>query len=121
MTAIKAKTSETGHCVLVVDDHTRSRESVANVLRHSGYAVQACASAAEALVWLRTSRCDVVITDLQMPGMDGLEFIKEIERLGLETEVLMITAHASIGTAVEAMQHGAFDYLEKPFDVDRLE
>ncbi len=107
--------------LLVVDDHTRSRESVALVLRHAGYEVDACGSAAHALALLREDVRDVVITDLQMPGMDGLEFIREIERLDFACEVLMITAHASIATAVEAMRHGAFDYLEKPFDAERLE
>ena len=107
--------------LLVVDDHARSRESVAAALRTTGYGVHACASAKEGLSYLRSQDCDVVITDLQMPGMNGLEFIQEIERLGLPTEVLMITAHASIGTAVEAMRHGAFDYIEKPFDIERLE
>jgi len=107
--------------VVVVDDHPRSRESIASALRQATYQVRACASAAEALALLRREPCDVVVTDLQMPGMNGLEFIREIERLGLPLEVLMITAHASISTAVEAMRHGAFDYLEKPFDVERLE
>lgn len=107
--------------LLVVDDHARSRESVAAALRASGYSVVACASAVEGLAHLRQRPCDLVITDLQMPGMDGLEFIREIERLSLPVEVLMITAHASIGTAVEAMRHGAFDYIEKPFDIERLE
>ena len=64
---------------------------------------------------------DVVVTDLQMPGMDGLEFIREIERRRLGVQVLMITAHASVASAVEAMRHGAFDYLEKPFDAIALE
>ncbi len=107
--------------LLIVDDHARSRESVAAALRAAGYAVEACASAVEGLAHLRRHACQVVITDLQMPGMNGLEFIREIERLGLPTEVLMITAHASVDTAVEAMRHGAFDYIEKPFDVQRLE
>ena len=56
-----------------------------------------------------------------MPGMDGLEFIREIERRRLDVQVLMITAHASVTSAVEAMRHGAFDYLEKPFDALKLE
>lgn len=107
--------------ILVVDDHPRSRESVAAALRASGYDVHAAASAVEGLAHLRSAACDIVITDLQMPGMDGLDFIQEIARLGLPTEVLMITAHASIATAVEAMRYGAFDYLEKPFDIERLE
>ncbi|MDA8745547.1 sigma-54 dependent transcriptional regulator [Rubripirellula amarantea] len=107
--------------ILVVDDHARSRESVAAALRAAGYEAHACASAVEGLAYLRSHECEVVITDLQMPGMDGLEFIQEVARLDLPSEVLMITAHASIGTAVEAMRHGAFDYLEKPFDIERLE
>jgi len=64
---------------------------------------------------------DVVVTDLQMPGMDGLEFIRELQRRRLGVQVLMITAHASVTSAVEAMRHGAFDYLEKPFDALQLE
>ena len=55
-----------------------------------------------------------------MPGMDGLEFIRELDRRRLGVQVLMITAHASVASAVEAMRHGAFDYLEKPFDATRV-
>jgi DNA-binding NtrC family response regulator len=107
--------------VLVVDDHASAREAVADVLQQAGYNVATCASAIEALARLCGEQIHVVLTDLQMPGMDGLEFIREIERRRLAVEVLMITAHASIGSAVEAMRHGAFDYIEKPFDVVELE
>ena len=107
--------------VLVVDDHAQARESVADVLRHADYDVATCASAIEALARLTERPVDVVVTDLQMPGMDGLEFIREMERRRLGVQVLMITAHASVASAVEAMRHGAFDYLEKPFDAIALE
>lgn len=107
--------------VLVVDDHAQARESVADVLRVAGYDVATCASATEALARLARQPVDVIVTDLQMPGMDGLEFIRELERRRNGAQVLMITAHASVTSAVEAMRLGAFDYLEKPFDVVKLE
>ncbi len=107
--------------ILVVDDHASAREAMADVLREARYHVSTCASAREALVKLGSERIDVVVTDLQMPGMNGLEFICEIERRRLDVQVLMITAHGSVGSAVEAMRHGAFDYIEKPFDAVALE
>lgn len=107
--------------VLVVDDHDRARDAVADVLRQAQYDVVTCASASEALGRLAAAKFDVVVTDLQMPGMNGLEFICEIERRRFDVQVLMITAHASVSSAVEAMRHGAFDYIEKPFDVIALE
>jgi DNA-binding NtrC family response regulator len=116
----KNKTPKRPH-VLVVDDHARARDAVADVLRAVDYEVSTCASAIEALNRLPATPTDVVVTDLQMPGMDGLEFIREIERLRIDVQVLMITAHASVASAVEAMRHGAFDYLEKPFDAVKLE
>lgn len=107
--------------VLVVDDHRQARESMADVLRHSGHDVDCCASAPEALERIVDRSFDCVITDLQMPGMDGVEFIVQLKRRKYPAQVVMVTAHASVNTAVEAMRHGAFDYIEKPFDVDRLE
>jgi DNA-binding NtrC family response regulator len=64
---------------------------------------------------------DVILTDLQMPGMNGLEFIRQLEQRRIEAQVAMVTAFASVTTAVDAMRHGAFDYIEKPFDVEQLE
>lgn len=107
--------------VLVVDDHAAARESVSDVLRQAGYAVRGLASAVEAVALLESHAFDVVITDLQMPGMDGLEFIRQIARRRLPTQVIMVTGHATIASAVDAMRLGAFDYLEKPFDANRLE
>src|SRR4029077_3388886 len=95
--------------------------SIADTLRHAGHTVTCCASAAEALAKLATASPDVILTDLQMPGMNGLEFIRALGQRGCDAQVAMLTAYASVSTAVEAMRSGAFDYIEKPFDADQLE
>jgi DNA-binding NtrC family response regulator len=107
--------------VLVVDDHASARKAMADILRCAGHEVRDASSAREALRRLEQESYDVVLTDLQMPGMDGLEFLAALAERGDETQVALITAHASVATAVEAMRRGAFDYLEKPFDVEQLE
>jgi DNA-binding NtrC family response regulator len=107
--------------VLVVDDHRQARESMADVLRRANHQVETLASAVEALKLLERESFDCIVTDLQMPGMSGLEFIRHLHRRPHGAQVLMVTAHASVASAVDAMRHGAFDYIEKPFDVDQLE
>ncbi len=112
--------SPTGR-VLVVDDHTQARESMAEVLRRAGHQVACCSSAVEALQVVQRENFDCIVTDLRMPGMSGLEFIVHLEQRRYAAQVVMVTAHASVSSAVEAMRHGAFDYIEKPFDVEQLE
>jgi DNA-binding NtrC family response regulator len=107
--------------VLIVDDHRQARDSMADVLRAAGHRVTCRGSAAEALQDLDRDSFDVIVTDLQMPGMSGLEFIRQVERRRHGGQIVMVTAHATIASAVEAMRHGAFDYIEKPFDADSLE
>ena len=109
-----------GH-ILIVDDNARARQSMAEVLHTVGHEVQTCASAMEALKVLESVMFDVIITDLQMPGMTGLEFIRALSQRKLDSQVVMVTAFASVSSAVEAMRFGAFDYIEKPFDVEQLE
>lgn len=118
MSLAKAKTTRR---MLVVDDHAAARESVADVLRHAGYEVVGASSASEALAILSREEFHVIVTDLQMPGMDGLEFIRQLHHRRLLVQVIMVTAHATIASAVEAMRYGAFDYLEKPFNATQLE
>jgi DNA-binding NtrC family response regulator len=115
------KSSAMSGRVLVVDDHRQARESMADVLRQSGHQVACCSSAAEALQALQRESFDCVVTDLKMPGMTGIEFIVQLEERRQAVQVVMVTAHATVASAVEAMRHGAFDYIEKPFDADRLE
>src|SRR5262245_25546560 len=107
--------------VLVVDDNARARQSMVDVLAAAGHDVASSASAIEALKIVEQNTFDVIITDLQMPGMDGLAFIRTLAERKVETQIVMVTAFASVTSAVEAMRHGAFDYIEKPFDVEQLE
>lgn len=107
--------------VLVVDDHAQARESMADILRHSGYEVECLSSAVEALGRMDKVLFDLIITDLQMPGMTGLEFIRRLHKGHHDTQVIMVTAFASVESAVEAMRYGVFDYIEKPFNADQLE
>lgn len=107
--------------VLVVDDHRQARESIADVLRRAGHHVACSSCAAEALQAVERERFDCIVTDLKMPGMTGVELIVQLERCRYGAQIVMVTAHASVATAVEAMRHGAFDYIEKPFDIDQLE
>ena len=107
--------------VLVVDDHAQARESMGDALRGAGHQVDCCSSAAEAIQVVQRESYDCIVTDLRMPGMSGLELIVHLEQRRYAAQVVMVTAHASVASAVEAMRHGAFDYIEKPFDVDQLE
>ena len=107
--------------VLVVDDHRDAREAMADILRQAGHQIACCSSAAEALERVARETFDCIVTDLKMPGMNGVEFIIQLEVRQYAAQIVMVTAHASVATAVDAMRHGAFDYIEKPFDVDRLE
>ncbi|HUY91731.1 MAG TPA: sigma-54 dependent transcriptional regulator [Pirellulales bacterium] len=107
--------------VLVVDDHRQARESMSDILRQAGHRVECVSSAAEALQTLDGESFDLVITDLQMPGMSGLDFMRHLQRRPHGAQVVMVTAYATVTSAVEAMKYGAFDYLEKPFAAERLE
>lgn len=107
--------------VLVVDDHRQARESVSDILRRAGHQVGCVSSAMEGIALMENESFDLVLSDLQMPGMSGLDFLRHLERKGHGAQVVMITAHGTVATAVEAMRLGAFDYIEKPFQVEQLE
>lgn len=104
--------------ILVVDDEAASRESLKDVLGDEGYDVTAAADGAEALELLQTAEFDVILTDLRMPGLDGLGLLREARRLCPQTLVLLMTAYASVETAVEALRQGAHDYMIKPLVFD---
>ncbi len=107
--------------VLVVDDERLSRLSMACQLKDAAYEAQACEGASQALDALAQASWDVVVTDLRMPQMDGMELLAEIRRRHPGVDVIVITAYGSVEHAVEAMRAGAVDFLTKPFGFSELE
>jgi two-component system, NtrC family, response regulator PilR len=106
--------------ILVVDDEQSMREFLSILLEKDGYAVVTAASGAEALGILKTEPVELVITDIQMDGMSGLELIARIKASSPDIAVLAITAYGSSEIAIDAMKNGAYDYITKPFQVDEI-
>lgn len=106
--------------ILIVDDELNMRLVLSAMLKKEGFDVSAAANGREALQILQSIKVAVVITDLKMPDIDGMELLTRIAERYPEIPVIMITAHGTIATAVEALKKGAFDYITKPFDLDDL-
>ncbi len=106
--------------LLIVDDEPIIRDSLAEFLAQEGYAVTAVGSAEEALARAQATRFDLALCDVQLPGIDGLELLDRLLRLSPETLVLLITAYATVESAVTAFQRGAHDYLMKPILLDEV-
>src|SRR5262249_37558279 len=101
--------------ILVVDDSKAMREMLDRSLAAEGYQVATAQSGEEAVSRLGAEEFDVIVTDLVMPGLGGLEVLDRARLLGLRAAVILMTAHASLNTAIAALRGGACDYLEKPF------
>jgi len=106
--------------VLVVDDKEMMRDSVGSTLTRAGFTVRTAVDARSALKEITSKRPDVVVTDLNMPGMTGVELVAEIRTIDDELPVILMTAFGTIETAVKAMKNGAYDYITKPFEGDEM-
>ena len=106
--------------ILIVDDEVGIQESLSGVLEDEGYTASVAASGEACLDLLQKQTFDVVLLDIWLPGMDGLETLRKIRELSDGPEVIMISGHGTIADAVEATRAGAFDFLEKPLSRDRV-
>ncbi len=104
--------------ILIVDDEQTIREALSLILKEEGYQTEVAKDGEEALAKIRENNYDLVITDLKMPRMGGIELMEQIKRLAPRTSFMIITAYASLESAVQALRLGAFDYLMKPLDFD---
>lgn len=106
--------------ILIVDDEESVRDSLYNWFIDDGYHVACAENAKEALSILESKNFDIILADIKMPGMDGLEMHRRIKSLNKDSIVIIMTAFASVSTAVQALKDGAYDYITKPFDPDDL-
>src|SRR5262245_16894676 len=106
--------------ILVVDDETNVLTTVQAILQQEGYEVDAAAGGAQALAAIQSRHYDLVLTDLRMPAVDGLEVLSHVRKHSPETVTIMMTGYASLDSALEAVQLGAYEYLLKPTEVPQL-
>src|SRR5262245_52384798 len=115
-----AQPAPAGFKVIFVDDDASVRSSLAQTLELSGFEVCACESAELAIRHIGAGFRGIVITDVRLPGMDGLELMRRVIAADAAVPVILITGHGDICMAVQAMREGAYDFIEKPFPSERL-
>ncbi|MDD2734496.1 MAG: response regulator [Desulfuromonadaceae bacterium] len=106
--------------ILVVDDEENARVALSKILTHDGYMVSSAGNGLEALNFLRSNDVELIITDLNMPEMNGLMFLRELKRSYPASKVIMITAYGEVESYLEAITLGAFEYINKPVKYDDL-
>jgi DNA-binding NtrC family response regulator len=106
--------------ILVIDDERSIRNTLKDILELEKYKVEVAEDGFKALELIKTTDYDVILCDIKMPGMDGIEVLEKIEELKPDTPVVMISGHGNIDTAVESIKKGAYDFIEKPLDLNRM-
>ena len=106
--------------IMLVDDEVRFLETTSKILTKKGYDVLTASSGFDALEKLNSENIHIIILDVKMPGMDGMATLKEIKKNFPLIEVIMLTGHATVESAIEGLKTGAFDYLMKPADIQEL-
>jgi DNA-binding NtrC family response regulator len=106
--------------ILVIDDEKSIRSTLKDILEHEGFNTEVASNGQEAIELFSKSQFDAVLCDIKMPGMDGIEVLEKLQEIANDVPVIMISGHGTIDTAVEAIKKGAFDFIEKPPDLNRL-
>lgn len=106
--------------VLIIDDERSIRNTLKEILEFEGHKVTLAEDGASGLEAASSSSFDVIFCDIKMPGMDGVEVLDRLAESGNETPVVMISGHGSIDTAVDCIKKGAFDFIQKPLDLNRI-
>ena len=106
--------------ILVIDDETSIRNSMKDILQYEGHEVVLAENGMEGLVSVKSEKPDIVFCDIKMPKMEGIEVLERIKEFSADTPVIMISGHGTIDTAIEAIRKGAYDFIEKPLDLNRI-
>ena len=106
--------------ILIIDDERSIRNSLREILSDEGYEVEVAEDGAEGLKAATASHYDVIFCDIKMPVMDGTEVLSKLAEEEVDSAIVMISGHADIGTAVDCIKKGAFDFIEKPLDLNRI-
>lgn len=106
--------------ILIVDDEAVFRDSLTEILRIDGYDVDVANSGEAAIKSLKETNYDLLLLDIRMPGMSGIEVLRQVGQYAADTEVIMLTAHGTVETAIEALRHGAHDYILKPVTTQNI-
>jgi len=106
--------------ILVVDDEENARIALTKLLANEGFDVDCVANGFEALNYLRQQEVDLIITDINMPEMNGITFLKELNKSFPKSNVIMVTAYGGVESYIEAMNLGAFEYINKPVKIEEL-
>jgi two-component system, response regulator, stage 0 sporulation protein F len=106
--------------ILVVDDEENARIALSKILTREGYEVASAGNGYEALNYLQGKEVELIITDINMPEMNGLSFLRELSRSHPDSNVIMVTAYGEVESYIEAMNLGAFEYINKPVKIDEL-
>lgn len=106
--------------ILVIDDERSIRNTLKDILEYEKYEVDLAEDGPKGLEKIKNGEFDVVLCDIKMPGMDGIEVLDKLSEISADLPVVMISGHGNIDTAVEAIKKGAFDFIEKPLDLNRL-